>query len=328
MFSIYGIGNPLLDFVASGDFDLIERLETRPGTMNLVNRDKMESILSQVADYKNIPGGSCANTIRGVAWLAEAVQVEPLIYCGGIGEDTVGRRYQSILENAGIISEMAGKKVPSGCSVIIVTPDLERTMFTCLGACRELDENDLDFESIAESRFLYFTGFMWDTENQKRALFKAVEVAQKNGVQVVFDLADPFLVQRNRDELKDWLPGKINILFGNREELSLLAGIKGDDERIIKEAGDYAEIMIMKLGSDGCMVRQNGKIFSESGIKAEAVDTTAAGDSFAAGFLHGLLRGMTVSYSAQLANCLAAAIVEVHGCDYHSLNQSDILKGS
>ena len=328
MFSIYGIGNPLLDFIAPGDFALIERLKTRTGTMNLVNRDEMERILDQVVDYKNTPGGSCANTIRGVAWLAEAVQVEPLIYCGGIGKDAFGRRYQSILESAGVITRMAGKEESSGCSVIIVTPDLERTMFTCLGACRELDERDLDFKAIAESRFLYFTGFMWDTENQKRAIFKAVEIAGKNGVRIVFDLADPFLVQRNRAELKDWLPGRIDILFGNREELSLLSGIEGDDERIIEEAGGYAEIMVMKLGSDGCMVRQNGKIFSESGIKSEAVDTTAAGDSFAAGFLYGLLRGMGVSYSARLANCLAAGIVEVRGCDYQSLTQSDILKGS
>ncbi len=326
MFSIYGIGNPLLDFIAGSDFEFIEKLNTRTGTMNLVDRSKMERILGQVADYKNIPGGSCANTIRGVAWLAQDVQVEPLIYCGGIGRDAVGRRFKSILESAGVITKLAEKREPSGCSVIIVTPDYERTMFTCLGACRELEDRDIDLEAVANSRFLYITGFMWDTQNQKKAIYRAVEVAQKNGVRVILDLADPFLVERYRDEFKNWLPGKIDILFGNREELSLLSGIEADDERIIKEAGSYAELIIMKLGSEGCLANEGGKIFSESGIKARAVDTTAAGDSFAAGFLYGLLRGMNLQYSLQLANCLAAAIVEVQGCDYQALTRSEILK--
>ncbi|MBA7626468.1 Ribokinase [subsurface metagenome] len=317
MFSVFGIGNPLLDFVTRADFALLEQLDTQKGTMNLVGRGEMEDVLGLVDTYKNIPGGSCANTIRGIAWLSGLDPVRPAVYCGALGNDRIAEQYRSCMQAAGVQTRLAAKETPSGCSVILVTPDYERTMFTCLGACREFCKEDLDLQALAQSRYLYITGYMWDTENQKEAVQLAVDFARRQGLKVAFDLADPFVVQRYREEFLTWIPGRVDILFGNREELNLMIG----EDR----AGELSELVIMKIGSEGCIVLEKGNQSGADSFAVEALDTTAAGDCFAAGFLFGRLKGFSTARSARLANRLASRIVSVEGCDFTLLEPKQIL---
>ena len=326
MYAVYGIGNPLLDFVTQADFSLIERLGTRKGTMNLIDYEEMQKILDLVKTYKNIPGGSCANTIRGIAWLAACDPIQPSVYCGAVGNDSIGSRYLNIMKQSGVHTQLALKKSLSGCSVIMVTPDHERTMFTYLGACREFEKDDLDFDALARSRYLYITGYMWDTENQKEAVQKAVDFALEKDITVAFDLADPFVVQRYREEFLSWIPGRVNILFGNREELKLMMAEEKTDEELINSAGELSDLVIMKIGKQGCLVNESGLILKKNGFAIEAIDTTAAGDCFAAGFLFGRLKGYSNSVSARLANRLASCIASVEGCDFTLLEYQHVVE--
>ena len=224
MISVYGICNPLLDFIAHEDYGLVESMRTRPGTMNLVDREAMEGLLRRIRRYRNTPGGSGANTVRGIAWLNRGGELQPPLFCGAVGRDAFGDRYIELLGAMGVRTCMNRKESPSGRSVIVVTPDRERTMFTYLGACREFGEADVDFDRLRESCLLHVTGYMWDTDGQKGAVRAAVEAARAARVLVSLDLADPFVVERNRDDFLSWIPGRVDLLFGNREELSLLMG--------------------------------------------------------------------------------------------------------
>jgi sugar/nucleoside kinase (ribokinase family) len=320
MFSVYGIGNPLLDFITHQTPEFLHRLKTRPGTMNLVSEEEMTALLGGVKQYSNIPGGSCANTIRGLAWLGGS-SIPPAVYSGAVGDDERGRCYRQIIEAAGIQHRLAVKQAATGCSVIVVTPDRERTMFTYLGACRELTGADIDFTLLARSRMLYFTGFMWDSECQKQAAIKAADFALRHEIPIAFDLADIFVVERYGGEFRSWIPGRVKFLFGNEEEMSRLLGFETADQAMLSEAAGLAETVLVKTGARGCVLVRGDSVQNVPTKTVPTVDTTAAGDCFSAGFLLGQLRGLDPLASAQQANRLASAIVTVNGCDFTALEE-------
>jgi sugar/nucleoside kinase (ribokinase family) len=334
MYSVFGLGNPLLDFIAPVGFPVLERTGAEQGTMNLVDAGRMQEILGLVGEYTNSPGGSCANTLRGISWLGRlsgaegpsaAALIEPTVYCGAVGEDGPGAVYAEILGRAGVVQRLVRKPVPTGCSVILVTPDHERTMFTHLGACREYTWRDLDLAALAEARMFYCTGFMWDTENQKEAVMLAIDRAKALGLLVAFDIADPFVAQRYRLEFLGLIPSRVDILFGNREEFRHMFGAGHGDQVLLRQAGRLCRLVVMKIGAEGCYVNEDGSIHRVAGFPVQAVDTTAAGDCFAAGFLFGRLRNQEVEACARLANRLAAAIVTVRGCDFLTLDARRVL---
>ena len=326
MFSVYGIGNPLMDVVGHGDFQLISDLGTQPGTMNLIQRHQISKILKRIEDTRNMPGGSCANTMRGIAWLSKEIPCDPPHFSGAVGNDSPGREYKQLMEDLGVSTSLALKSNQTGMSHIIVTPDHERTMFTFLGACQEFDESCIDFDILGKAQYLYITGYMWDTKRQKRAVKKAIDFARDKGKKVVFDLADPFVVNRNKNDFLSRIPQEIDILLGNKEEFSLLVGKKPADKEIISGAQFLAGLVIMTVSAKGCYYIEKNDVCFEPGRKVRAVDTTGAGDSFASGFLFGLLKNKSLKECASLANTLAAGIVTVEGCDYSLLDQKEILE--
>lgn len=325
MVSVFGIGNPLMDYVAHGGFELLKSLSAVPGSMNLIDREQKKSLLSQVREYRNIPGGSCANTMRGLAWLGTANPIPPPFYQGSVGEDDVGMEYDRGLEALGVALGLSRRGPETGASIIVVTSDFERTMFTYLGSCREYRAEDLDLATLRQAAFLYFVGYMWDTENQKQAARKAISEAGARGIQFAFDLADPFVVQRYRDDFLTWVPDKVDILFGNRDEISIMLDETGDDRSLIEKCGYLSPLVVMKAGAKGCYINDNGRIVYSPGVRVEAVDTVGAGDFFSSGFLYGLIKGLAVERCACLANHFAAGIVSVNGCSLHDLDQKQIL---
>jgi len=221
MHSVYAIENPLMDYVMHEDYTFLSRFGARPGTMQLVEHSIFREILKASRGYSVFPGGSGANTARALSMLTGSDKSLGLpCFSGGIGFDDAGETGEAILGDLGIDTAMAYKDSPTGVSAIVVTPDHERTMFTNLGACRDFGPEDVSLDYIRSCKFLYSTGYMWDTEPQKKALFAAVDEALAAKVPVCFDLADPFVVDRYYKELSDWIRGRINILFANREELS------------------------------------------------------------------------------------------------------------
>ena len=325
MVSVFGIGNPLMDYVTKGGFDLLQSLNAVPGSMNLIDRDKKMTLMSQLREYSNMPGGSCPNTMRGLAWLGAANPIEPPFFQGTVGNDDVGREYDRELEALGVSVRISRRGPETGVSTIVVTPDYERTMFTYLGSCREFRVEDLDLTALRQAGFLYFTGYMWDTENQKEAARRTMREAEAQKIPFAFDLADPFVVQRYRDDFLAWIPTNVDILFGNRDEISVLLNEKGGDAKLIEQSGYLSPLVIMKVGEKGCYINQKGRIVYAPAERVEAVDTVGAGDFFSAGFLYGLLKGLPVERCACLANHFAAGIVGVEGCRLHALDQKRIL---
>ena len=326
MFSVFGLGNPLLDFIASVEPPVLEALEAKKGTMNLVDREGMEKVLGKLAGYTNIPGGSAANTLRAISWLDRDGQLERLLYCGSVGPDVRGQAYNSSLREAGIDVQVVTKSLPTGCSVILVTPDHERTMFTYLGACREFGLEDLELTALAGSRIFYTTGYMWDMDNQKQAVKRAMEYSRQRGVAIYFDLADPFVVHRYHEEFRSWLPSRIDVLFGNRDEFRIMFGPKLSDRELLAAAAKVSPVLLMKTGCDGCFVSDHGEVRSIDGFCVEPLDTTAAGDCFSAAYIFASLRGFPPLQAAKLANRLAASIVTVLGCDFSRLDRDLILR--
>ncbi|WP_455382863.1 adenosine kinase [Salinispira pacifica] len=326
MVSVYGLGNPLMDIILHADHTALEKLSAVPGTMNLVEYDRQRQVIELGSDPSYSAGGSCANTIRGLAWLAGGNrELGATVYAGAVGMDDNGKRFERILEEEGVATRLARKAVPTGTSAILVTPDFERTMFTHLGACREYRTDDFDFELLPQAHIFHTTGYMWDTENQETAAKRAIVEAQQRGVQVSFDIADPFVARRYRDALIDWLPGKVDILFANLEELREMTHVDGAPESILEAAGELAPVVVMKIGERGCMIESAGGVLHVGGERVEPRDTTGAGDSFAAGFLHAYLRGRPLAECGRLANRVASRIVTVLGCNYAALDPAAVV---
>ncbi len=330
MVSVYGLGNPLMDIILHADHATLDRLSAVAGTMNLVEFERQQLVVSLGRDPGYSPGGSCANTIRGLAWLAAgSPDLGTPAYTGAVGADENGDRFRRFLEDEGVTTRLAAKEVPTGTSAILVTPDFERTMFTHLGACREYKFGDFDLELLSQAHMFHTTGYMWDTENQEDAARQAILAAQKQGLQVSFDVADPFVARRYRTVLLEWIPGKVDILFANLEELREITG-EGEGaeaERTLEAAGALAPVVVMKIGKLGCMISSPAGIIRVPGERVEPRDTTGAGDSFAAGFLHAYLQGRPLADCGRLANRIASRIVTVQGCDYRALDRAAVAAG-
>jgi sugar/nucleoside kinase (ribokinase family) len=335
--SLYAVENPLMDVIAHVDYAFLERFRKQPGTMHLVEYAEVEALVREVASYRMIPGGSAANTARGFAWLSgpagrqmreeilgpgRGEGLPPALFNGAIGRDERGEEFSRRIAAAGVHASLVRKGIPTGTSVILVTPDGERTMNTFLGACREFGPEDLDLPLLDESRVLYLTGYLWDTENQRRAAEAAAARARaggrgkdSGGALVAFDLADPFAVRRYAEQFRSWIPGKVDVIFGNRDEFALLTGASCDED-CVAAAGGLAPLIVMKVGEKGCLVGSEGSLEPVPGFPVDLVDTTGAGDAFAGGFLYGLLAGADALTSARLANRLAARVVGKEGCSF------------
>jgi sugar/nucleoside kinase (ribokinase family) len=326
-YSVYGIENPLMDYLAYVDDEFFASTGAVRGSSSLVGLEQMKELSGRLTDFVNIPGGSCANTIRGIAWLAKHSPVETAVYGGAVGLDPVGEKYIRLMqEDYGIKTAIPQKPKQTGVSIVLVTPDCERTMFTYLGACEDFCADDLDIEAIEQAKIFHTTGYMWGQKGQREAMEKAIAHARSHGCLVSFDLADPFVVKFNRDALDSFLPLNADFLFGNKEEISMMLGFSGTDDEVAQKAGRLAKTVIVKVGARGCFVNDNGSLKSVPGKKVDAIDTVGAGDSFAAGFLYGILNDMDVLSCAVIANNLAAEIVTVTGCNYFKLDQKQILK--
>ena len=328
MYSVYGVENPLMDIIAHVDYDFLRRFGKQPGSMHLVDYVEIESLLQELTSFRTLPGGSAANTTRGIAWLASpagqvvlesfpglqhdgAGKLRP-VFNGAVGRDATGDRFEQLMNDAGVTTSIVRKDTPTGTSVILVTPDGERTMNTYLGACRDFVPPDLDLPKLEASHILYLTGYLWDTAHQDAAARKAAESGKAI---VAFDLADSFAVRRSGDAFRSWIPGRVNVLFGNRDEIAILTGASCDED-CVTEALKYAPLIVMKVGDKGCMLGQDGKCELVPGVRVKIVDTTGAGDAFAAGFLFGMLQGAEPVVCARLANAIASRIVGREGCSY------------
>lgn len=247
---IFGIGNPLVDVVIQASENDLINLELNKGTMELVNENRQKEIISYFKGKNPLyfPGGSAPNTILACAGLGINSHI-----AGRIGNDKLGDIYIDRVNEYGADSGLVRGEGRTGSSIILVTPDGERTMNTNLGACQNYSSVDIDKEKLARAKFFYFTGYMWDTDSQKSAIKIAIQIAQENNVKIVFDVADPFAVSRNKKSFLEMIKQDIDIVFANKSELNILFDSE-DIEFCVDNLGKVVDNFGIKLGKEGSLI--------------------------------------------------------------------------
>ncbi len=311
---VLGIGNPLIDIIVSVEERDLLTLGIHKGTMALIHKERMEELLllSKTRDTTYSCGGSCPNTIIALA----ALGIETTL-AGKVGNDENGHIYEHTLKSLNVHNELViTDKEPTGSTVILITPDSERSMNTYLGANRLYDADDVNEESVSKADFFHFTGYMWDTQSQQKAITRALSIAKKNETIISFDVADPFAVGRYRDTFLRIIEEDCDIVFANREEARILFD-NYDPYECCRSMGKLCDIAIVKNGKKGSFISHKQEIFSVP-VKGPVVpvDTTGAGDVYAAGFLYGQCKGFSILDSGIIASILAGQIITQRGAQF------------
>src|SRR5947207_11248179 len=287
-YDVLGIGNAIFDILVQTDESFLSQHGMIKGGMALIDEARAASIYQDMGPAVEMSGGSAANTIVGVANLGARAA-----YVGKVKDDQIGRMYRHDIRAAGVAFETAPASdgPATGCSYILVTPDGERTMNTYLGAAQELTPGDIDATQIAASHIVYLEGYLWDPKSAKEAFVKAATIAHGAGRQVALTLSDSFCVDRYRDEFLDLMrKGTVDLIFANETELHSLYQTS-DFEGALKQLRADAKLAVVTRSEKGCVVAAKDGVTAVPASPIEKlVDTTGAGDLFAAGFLFGLVR--------------------------------------
>jgi len=307
---VIAIGSILVDLLVNVEESLIDKMQLKKGEMHLIEEEQAKKILEEInyLQPQLAPGGSAANTIRALGLLGSKV-----ILYGKIGDDQHGKFFLEELSKHNVVQKINLHHKPTGHCVSLITPDAERTFSVFLGAAMEIVQEDIVEEDIALSKILHLEAYQLEGQTRPAALH-ALELAKKHNTLVSLDLADPALIRRNKELFKGLVENKIDIIFANEQEAKEFTGL--EEEAALLELAKHAKIAVVKLGVRGSLIRYNDETIKISAFPAEAVDTTGAGDTFAAGFLHGYCQGWSMEKSGKLGSLLAAKIVENMGVDY------------
>ncbi len=323
---VYGIGNPLIDILAKVEDTDLENLSIPKGIMSLIDLEERGKILDYIEKKQKeySCGGSCPNTMITLSSLGAKTALG-----GKTGNDEYGKIYKKQLAgHENITSSLRTGKSATGSSIILISPDGERSMNTYLGSNREFDENDVDEDVLKNSSFFYFTGYMWDTENQKSAIMKSLDICRKKSIKVAFDVADPFAVGRYKDDFLELIEKRADIVFANEEEAKILF-TEENPEKNIKELSGMKTLAALKTGKRGSLVMDKNSGIIKIPVLNDrgCLDTTGAGDTYAAGFLYGIVSGRGAEKAGEYASIAASAIVAKIGAQFN-YNEINKLKNS
>jgi sugar/nucleoside kinase (ribokinase family) len=307
-YDVLGIGNAIFDILVQTDEGFLAAHGMTKGGMALIDEISATSIYRDMGPATEMSGGSAANTIVGVANLGARAA-----YVGKVRDDQIGRLYTHDIRAAGVAFETmpASDGPATGCCYILVTPDGERTMNTYLGAAQELMPDDIDSAQVAASAIIYLEGYLWDPKNAKDAFLKAATIAHDAGRQVALTLSDSFCVDRYRGEFLDLMRrGTVDLVFANEAELHSLYQTSDFDTALAQWRSD-TKLGVVTRGEKGCLVASTDGVIAVPAFPIDRiVDTTGAGDLFAAGFLFGLVRGAGVEAAGRLGALAAAEVIQ------------------
>ena len=306
---VYGVGNALVDVQVRVDEGFIVRHGLKKGHMELVDARRQAQVLAALAGHpvNRCSGGSAANTVVGVAELGGTSG-----YCGKVGDDDLGRFYREDLDAVGVRFEGASSSEPTGTALVLITPDAQRTMLTCLAASALLDAPDLRSNSLEGCAYLYVEGYLLPGESTRRAALAAIQAAKERGVRVALTVSDPFVVAQSAKLLWELIEGPVDLLFCNEIEAAALVGSK-DMVECARALHRRATNVALTLGAKGSVLMHEGTLHPVEGVRAESVDTTGAGDMYAAGILYGLTHGLSWPEAGRLASHAAARVVSALG---------------
>jgi len=306
---VYGVGNALVDVQVRVDDEFIARHGLKKGHMELVDALRQAQVLAALAGHpvNRCSGGSAANTVVGVAELGGRAG-----YCGKVGSDDLGAFYRDDLSAVGVRFDGAASNEPTGTALVLITPDAQRTMLTCLAASSLLDSRDVQETALQGCAYLYVEGYLLPGENTRRAALAAIEAAKARDVRVALTVSDPFVVAQSSQLLWDLIEGPVDLLFCNEIEASALVGTS-DMVECARALHRRATSVALTLGAKGSVLMHDGTLHPIEGVKVDPVDTTGAGDMYAAGILYGLTHGLSWPQAGRLASHAAARVVSVLG---------------
>ena len=305
------IGNAIVDVIADATDEFLAAEGLTKDSMRLVDAEEAKRLYDHMQPAREVSGGCAGNTAAGVAALGGRAG-----FIGQVAPDQLGDFYIHDLRSAGVefTTPPVDVGIPTARSMILVTPDGHRTMNTFLGAAQELAVEVLDEEQIRSAAILYLEGYLWDPETPRYAMVRAVEIARAAGRKVALSLSDLFCVDRHREGFQALIDsGRVDILFANEAEILALAGVPHLDTAVAAVA-PKVETLVVTRGPNGALATRAGE---RTDVPAEpvgeVVDTTGAGDLFAAGFLFGYAGGKSLEASLKLGAICAAEIIQHYG---------------
>jgi len=308
---VLAIGNAIVDVIADCDDAFLVAEGLTKGMMRLIDAEEATRLYAHMGPAIQISGGSAGNTAAGIAALGGKAG-----FIGQVAPDQLGEFYRHDLTATGVefITPAADLGEPTARSMVLVTPDAHRTMNTFLGAAQLLPPAALDEQQIRDSAILYLEGYLWDPETPRYAMIRAIEVAREAGRKIAFTLSDTFCIDRHRDGFNQLIDGgRIDILFANEAEIMMLTGAI-DFDIAVETVKRKVETLVVTRSEHGAVATQNG---ARAAVPAEpvanVVDTTGAGDLFAAGFLHGQTSGRSLEDSLRIGAIAAAEVISHYG---------------
>lgn len=302
---LVAICNALVDVLYEVPDSVISELSLTKGIMHLVDAPRQSAVLNHLKGRKHTIelGGSSLNAMRTVASLGLKTS-----FAGMIGKDDFGKRISERMQQLRIESHLGlSDKEPTGSCLILITPDGERTMNTNLGASRLYDSSHVPNKSIENAKILHFCGYQWDTEGQMSGIKNALATAKRSDTLVSFDLADPFVVERNRDAFHQIIKDYADIVFCNKEEARLM--FQCGPAEAAEQIAALGAVAVVKVGAEGALVRHGDSTHKIAPYTTRVIDTTAAGDMFAAGFLYGRLKDHNYATCGRMGAYLASDVI-------------------
>jgi sugar/nucleoside kinase (ribokinase family) len=307
---VAGIGNAIVDVLAQADEALLAREGLAKGAMTLIDAQRAEQLYAAMGPAREVSGGSAANTLVGVAQLGCRAA-----FIGKVRNDQLGGIFRHDIRAAGVAFDTPPTTAgaPTARCLILVTPDAQRTMNTYLGACVELGPDDVDPAVVQGAKVTYLEGYLFDRPDAKQAFVRAAELAHAAGRKVALSLSDPFCVGRHKAEFRALVEGHVDLLFANQVEAQALTDT-GDVAAAAAALAGKTEVAVITMSAAGALV-QGGpdRHMIEAHPVRQLVDTTGAGDLFAAGFLAGYVRGKSLADCGHLGALAAAEVISHYG---------------
>jgi len=305
-FDVLGIGNAIVDVISRADDSFLVKHALTKGSMTLIDEARAEALYAAMGPGIEVSGGSCGNTMAGVASFGGKGA-----YVGKVKQDQLGSVFGHDLKSIGVSFDTP--QATSGPStarcLITVTPDAQRTMNTYLGACTGLGPGDIDTGVVGAAQVTYVEGYLWDAPEAKKAVLKAFDAAHAAGRLVSITLSDSFCVGRYRNEFRALIRDKVDILFGNESEITSLYEVDSF-EKALEATRKEAKIAALTRSEKGSVVIKGGETYAVPAAPvSKVVDTTGAGDLYAAGFLFGFTHGKSLADCARLGGIAAAEII-------------------
>jgi len=305
---IVGVGSALVDMLAREEDAFLEKLGVEKGGMNLVESDYVEELVVQIKNPPTIvPGGSACNTAIGVGMLGGKAR-----FVGKLGQDQVGEMFREDLKNNHVEPVLFTSDLPTGRVLSVITPDAQRSMFTYLGAASELKPEEITADCFDQAAVVHVEGYLLFNRDLMMATIKAAKAA---GARVSLDLASFNVVEESRDLLNQIVEDYIDILIANEDEARAYTGCT-DEAEALRVLSENSEMAVLKIGQRGSIVSYQGAPISIEPLKCpNPLDSTGAGDLWAAGFLFGLVQGFSIEKSGELASACGAEVCQVVGAN-------------